>query len=289
MKAIKGIIITLIVIVALAGVTVIGGYVYVRSSFGIDLFKTVGQLKTLSQKVDESKLCPNAFSEGDMADMKDVFDQKASGLIVYEEGKGYNGYSVNLSASSLSPFTGNIGLSPKQTGALCQTIFYGQTGGKVILGGMELSASIVQTDFLNIDEDGSADFNVVVKAALKPIKDEMTGFPFGLLKKYMPDELYVSSTVRVDKTNNEMDYEISGLGLKVNNLSVEDTEDLFHTLDAAFKTGGAEDLNVLIGVTAVNGLIGNDENVGLVYSMKALGKKAFGFAEISGFKCLMVY
>ena len=32
MKAIKGLIITLIVIIALAGVTIIGGYIYVRST-----------------------------------------------------------------------------------------------------------------------------------------------------------------------------------------------------------------------------------------------------------------
>ena len=42
MKAIKGLIITLIVIVALAGVTIIGGYIYVRSTYGIDLFRNGG-------------------------------------------------------------------------------------------------------------------------------------------------------------------------------------------------------------------------------------------------------
>lgn len=38
MKALKGVLITLVVIIAIVGVTVIGGYVYVRATYGIDLF-----------------------------------------------------------------------------------------------------------------------------------------------------------------------------------------------------------------------------------------------------------
>ena len=56
MKALKGVLITLVVIIAIVGVTVIGGYVAVRSKYGIDLFRTAGQLKTLTKDVDESAL-----------------------------------------------------------------------------------------------------------------------------------------------------------------------------------------------------------------------------------------
>lgn len=61
MKAIKNLIITLVVVVAILGVAVIGGYIYVRTTYGIDLFRTAGQLKILTQAVDESALCPDAF------------------------------------------------------------------------------------------------------------------------------------------------------------------------------------------------------------------------------------
>ena len=142
---------------------------------------------------------------------------------------------------------------------------------------------------INIAENGSADFNAVVKVSLTPFKEDMNGFPFSLFKKYVPDELYISSTVRVNKTDDEMGYNVTNVGLKINNLSAEDTDDLFHTLDAVLKIGSAENLNMQIGTTAVNALIGNAENIVFAYSMQALGKTAFGFAEISGFKCLMVY
>lgn len=290
MKAIKGLIITLIVIVALAGVTIIGGYIYVRSTYGIDLFRTAGQLKTLSQTPDEKTLCPNAFSASDMADIKSNMDEKASGLISYEEGKGYEGYSVDFSdVSSLAPFAGSIAFSSKQAGALAQTIFYEQTGGKVKIGEKELSVKLIQTDFLNIAENGSVDFNVVAKVSLTPIKEDMNGFPFSLFKKYVPDELYVSSTVRVNKTDDKMGYNVTDVGLKINNLSTEDTDDLFHTLDAVLKIGSAGKLNMQIGTTAVNALIGNAENVGFAYSMQALGKTAFEFAVINRQECFVIY
>lgn len=290
MKAIKGLIITLIVIVALAGVTIIGGYIYVRSTYGIDLFRTAGQLKTLSQTPDESSLCPDAFSASDMADVKNNMDEKASGLISYEEGKGYEGYSVDFSdVSSLTPFTGSIAFSSKQAGALAQTIFYGQTGGKVKIGEKELPVRLVQMDFSDISEDGSADFNVVAKVSLTPLKEDMNGFPFSLFKKYVPDELYVSSTVRVNKTDDKMGYNVTNVGLKLNNLSMEETDDLFHTLDAVLKIGSAENLNKQIGTTAVNALIGNSEHKGFAYSMQDLGKTAFEFAFINEQACFVIY
>lgn len=63
MKAIKGLIITLVVIFALVVVTIIGGYIYVRSTYGIDLFRTAGQLKTLSQTPDEKLFVPMRFPQ----------------------------------------------------------------------------------------------------------------------------------------------------------------------------------------------------------------------------------
>ena len=283
MKAIKGLIITLVVIVALVGVTIIGGYIYVRSTYGIDLFRTAGQLKTLSQTPDEKTLCPNAFSASDMADVKAAMDKNLNGLISYNEGEGYEGYKVDFSAiTSPMPFADDIVFSSKQAGALAQTIFFGQTGGVVKIGEKELSVRLVQMDFANVSENGSTDFNVVAKVNLKPFKDEMNDFPFSLFKKYVPDELYVSSTVRVEKTDDKMGYSVAHKELKLNNLSADDTDDLFHTLDAVLKIGSAENMNLQIGTTAINALIGNSDNAGFAYSLQALGKTTFKFTSADG-------
>lgn len=279
MKAIRNLIITLVVIVAILGVVIIGGYVYVRTTYGIDLFRTAGQLKTLTKDVDESALCPNAYGEQDFVEMKSAVNDKIDGLIVYEKGKGYNGYSVNFASLAGKSMTDPIFLTEKHVGAIAQTVFYEQTGGKIKLGDKEVSVTVMQVDFSEIAANGSADFNVVAKLDLTPFKADMGGFPYKYFKKYIPDNLYVSSTVRVDKTEEDgFSYKVSHKSVTLNNLSGDDTADLFNTLNAVLKIGTAENLNMQVGTMAVNALIGTKDNPGFAYSMKAIGAKYFIFA-----------
>ena len=279
MKAIKNLIISLVVIVAILGVVIIGGYVYGRTTYGIDLFRTAGQLKTLTQAVDETALCPNAYGEEDFAAMKTELNKKFDGFVSHEEGKGFNGYSVNFDALKGKVMTDIISLTEKQVGAVAQTVFFGQTAGKLKIGGKDVSVTVVQIDFSEIAANGSADFNVVAKIDLTPFKADMDGFPYKLFKKYIPDNLYVSSTVRVDKTEEDgFSYKVSHKSVTLNNLSGDDTADLFNTLNAVLKIGTAENLNMQVGTMAVNALIGTKENPGFAYSMKAIGAKYFTFA-----------
>lgn len=290
MKTIKNLIITLFVIVAIVGVTVIGGYIYVRTTRGIDLFRTAEQLKTLSKDVDESALCPNAYGEQDFAEMKSAVNDKIDGFIVYEKGKGYNGYSVNFASLAGKSMTDPIFLLEKHVGAIAQTVFYEQTGGKIKLGDKEVSVTVMQVDFSEIAANGSADFGVVAKLDLTPFKADMDGFPYKLLKKHIPDNLYVSSTVRVDKTEEDgFAYTVTHKSLTLNNLSADDTADLFDTLNAVLKIGTAENLNKQVGSMAVNALIGTKDNPGFAYSMKAIGAKSFGFCTISDIDLFVVY
>ena len=216
MKAIKNLIITLVVIVAILGVAVIGGYVYVRTTYGIDLFRTAGQLKTLSKDVDESALCPNAYGEQDFAEMKSAVNDKIDGLIVYEKGKGYNGYSVNFASLAGKSMTDPIFLTEKHVGAIAQTVFYEQTGGKIKIGEKEVSVTVMQVDFSEIAENGSADFNVVAKIDLTPFKADMGGFPYKYFKKYIPDNLRFScaavpgTSENIRRTVTRMSGELSG-------------------------------------------------------------------------------
>ena len=282
MKAIKNLIISLVVIVAILGVVIIGGYVYVRTTYGIDLFRTAGQLKTLTQAVDETALCPNAYGEEDFAAMKTELNKKFDGFVSYEEGKGFNGYSVNFGSLAGKSMSGTVSLTEKQVGAITQTVFYGQTGGKIKIGEKEVSVTVVQVDFSEIAANGSADFNVVAKIDLTPFKADMGDFPYKYFKKYIPDNLYVSSVVRVDKTDEDgFSYTVSHKSITLNNLSGDDTADLFNTLNAVLKIGTAENLNMQVGETAVNALIGTEKSNGFAYSLKAIGATAFKFETAS--------
>ena len=147
MKAIKRLFISLVVIVAVLGVAVIGGYIYVRTTYGIDLFRTAGQLKTLTEQVNEAELCPNAYADSDFVDLKNSVNAEIEGLVKFEEGKGYNGYTLDFNALIGAELSKTIALSEKQVGALAQTVFFEQTGGKIQLGGKQTDVTIVQTDF----------------------------------------------------------------------------------------------------------------------------------------------
>lgn len=289
MKVIRNLIITLVVIVAILGVVIIGGYVYVRTTYGIDLFRTAEQLKILTEDVDQASLCPNAYGEEDFAVTKTELNKKFDGFVSYEEGKGYNGYSVNFDLLEGKSMSGMVSLTEKQTGVIAQTIFYGQTGGKIKIGEKESAVTAVQVDFSEIAADGSADFNVVAKIDLTPFKADMNGFPYKYFKKYIPDNLYVSSTVRVDKTEEDgFAYTVTHKSLTLNNLSADDTADLFNTLDAVLKIGTAENLNMQVGSMAVNVLIGTQENPGFAYFMKSIGATYFKFETVSGVERFIV-
>lgn len=279
MKLIKRLITFLITIVAIIAVAVIGGYVYVRVNYGIDLFNTVSQLKVLSEKVDESKLCPEAFDKvNDMKDVQEMVNSSVKNMIEYSE----ENYVVNLE-SLPEDMKAIIKLSNKQVGALANQVSYQKTEGVISVGNKSINYELKQIDFSNITSDGSTDFNIVVRLDLSTIKDEMNGFPLKYLKKYVPDYFYISSTVRVEKAESTpFAYELEHKELTINNLDKEGTDDLFNTLDKVFKFGSAESLNLKVGETVVGALIGDEKNPGFAYTLKGKGASDFYFAEESG-------
>ncbi len=281
MSAIKKLIISVIVIIAIVAVALIGVYIAARVKLGVDLFRTIGQLKTLSQPVNEQEAFPAAYKSQDLADLKSQTESQLGNVVLYEEGKGYEGYTVDFTALAVSGATAKpVILSEQQAGALAEIVFYQQTGGKLTIADKEISVCVLQIAFTEIDaETGDADLNVTVKLDLTPFKNDMEGFPFNMLKGVVPDALYVTSVVRIEKGEG-LAYTVTPKYLTINNLSGDDTSDFFHTLDVVLKIGSAEDLNAKIGTTAANALIGTEQNPGFVYALKSVsGSGSFGFAS----------
>ena len=281
MSAIKKLIISVIVIIAIVAVALIGVYIAARVKLGVDLFRTIGQLKTLNQPVNEQEAFTAAYKSQDLADLKSQTESQLGSVVLYEEGKGYEGYSVDFTALALAGATAKpVILSEQQTGALAEIVFYQQTGGKLTIADKEISVCVLQIAFTEIDaETGDADLNVTVKLDLTPFKNDMKGFPLNLLKGFVPDALYVTSVVRIEKGEG-LAYIVTPKYLTLNNLSGDDTSDFFHTLDVVLKIGSAEELNAEIGTTAANALIGTEQNPGFVYALKATGGSG-SFAFVS--------
>ena len=281
MKLLKTFIIGLLIIVTICGIATVGGYIYVRSTYGIDLFNTASQLKILTQEVEEDKLCPNAFKDEDFIDLKNIVNSEFDGLIKVEDGKGYNSYFIDYKVLLGESFSKPISFSEKQVGALTQLVFYEKNGGVVKIGDKETKISLLQIDFSNIVEDGSADFNIVYKLDLSPFKIEMDKFPYYFFKKYI-SAFYIFLPLSEWKNLSKMDWNTNCLiiGLRLNNLSQDETSDLFHTLDVILKIGSAYDINMNIGTIATNALIGNKDNIAFAYSLKNVGATTFYFSNI---------
>lgn len=281
MKLLKTFIIGLLIIATICGIATVGGYIYVRSTYGIDLFNTASQLKILTQEVEEDKLCPNAFKDEDFIDLKNIVNSEFDGLIKVEDGKGYNGYFIDYKVLLGESFSKPISFSEKQVGALTQLVFYEKNGGVVKIGDKETKISLLQIDFSNIVEDGSADFNIVYKLDLSPFKIEMDKFPYYFFKKYI-STFYIFLPLSEWKNLSKMDWNTNCLiiGLRLNNLSQDETSDLFHTLDVILKIGSAYDINMNIGTIATNALIGNKDNIAFAYSLKNVGATTFYFSNI---------
>ncbi len=276
MRLIKFLIKLILIPVLIVALLLVGGYFYVRLAYGIDILKTVGELKTLSEKVDEATLCPNAFTDGDMVDVQSEINKSVEGLITYSEGKGYE---VNFDKLP-TEMKYVVKLTDKQMGAMAQTILEQETGGELEIGGKTMKTQLLQVDFFEV-VDGGATFNSVVKVDISALKGDMSEFPMKLLKKYVPDSLYISSTVKVTK-GEPFAYTVAHESLTVNNLSVAETEDLFHTLDKVLKIGEAKELNEEIGKTLVGALVGSETQKGLAYSLKDIGATDYAFLAEDG-------
>lgn len=277
MKIIKNFLISVLALIILVGSVAVGGYFYVKKTYDIDLLKTVKELKILSEPVNESELCPHAFTDSDMLDVQTEVNNSVENFITYSE---QHGYAVNFDDLP-DQMKYIIRLTDKQVGALAQTIINQETGGKIAIAGKEVDLAVKQVQFSSITTT-SALVNVIVSIDLTPfIGDMPEKFPFTYLKKHIPSGLYISSTVKIDK-GEPFTYTVSHQALTINKLSKEDTEDLFHTLDVVLKVGSAKDWNVKIGTAIANALIGNEVDNGLAYSLKGIGATDYKFFKEAG-------
>lgn len=277
MKVLKRLLIALLIIVILAGALVAGAYFYVKNTYGIDVFKTIGQLKTLGREVDEAKLCPNAFSEGDMDGVKNEINASVDGFISYTE---ENGYKVNFDDLPAEMKT-VIKLTDKQVGAVADTVVKQEMNGEVEIADKKVPVKLLQVAFNDIDESGNADFNVVLRLDLTPLTADISDGVKRLVGRYLPEFLYVSSTVRVTRGTG-FEYSVTHKTLTLNNLSAEDTEEFFGTLDKLTGIGAAKTLNETIGNTVLSSLIGSETQNGLAYSLKNIGASGYTFKSEDG-------
>ena len=273
MKLIKKLIITIITLVVVIIAGAVGTYIYVKNTYDIDLINTVLQLKKISDPVDEKKLITNPYSNEDKERAHEIINNSVNGFIGSDK--------INFD-KLLTEMKTVIKLDDKQLACLAQEVIDQEMKGKITIGEQDIPLVLKQIDISNVNNEGNADFNTIVKLDISSFKTNMNNFPLSMLKKYVPDYLYISSTVWVEKNKeNEVvvpfAYSTTSTSFTINTLTDKETTELFKTLDAVIKIGTADNLNNQIGNAVLGSLIGSEEQNGLAYSLKQYGAKDYKF------------
>lgn len=273
MKLIKKLIITIITLVVVIIAGAVGTYIYVKNTYDIDLINTVLQLKKISDQVDEKKLITNPYSNEDKERAHEIINNSVNGFIGSDK--------INFD-KLLTEMKTVIKLDDKQLACLAQEVIDQEMKGKITIGEQDIPLSLMQIDISNVNNEGNADFNTIVKLDISSFKTNMNNFPLSMLKKYVPDYLYISSTIWVEKNKeNEVvvpfAYSTTSTSFTINTLTDKETTELFKTLDAVIKIGTADNLNNQIGNAILGSLIGSEEQNGLAYSLKQYGAKDYKF------------
>lgn len=253
------------------------GCLIVKQKYGVDVFSTISQIKTLNQKVDESKY-DSKFSDNDMKDAQIAVNAKMEGLISYTEEDGYKIKEEGIGVES--QISADLLLSDKQLGAIINNLINQNEEGMTLdVSGNKLQIYFIQLKFLEVREN-EADINIVVKVDVRELKQKMNSFPTNIVAKRIPDYLYISSTSTIKKGENAFEYEVLSKDIEINNLNSQDTKSFLNTLNLVFKFGTSDDFNLMIAKPFVNALIGNSENNGFAYSLRGLGVKDYDFVVV---------
>ena len=278
-KWIFGTVLTLAILVA-------GFCAFLKIKYDISVTSTIKQMKILNEPINESEVYTNKFADSDKDAAMLKMNANIPNFITYSE---TDGYKISSSA------TANAGeflilLSDKQIGALVQIVLDNQEQKPTItVGDKQIELELVQIAFSNINENGDADVNIVVKFDISFLKEQMTSFPTKYLAKYIPSTLYVSSTVRVAKdSSSSFKYDISSTELTINKLDKTQTSSFLKTISHVVNFGTSDELNLMIGKPFVDALIGNETANGLTYSLKPLGITDYSFSIIASEKYYVI-
>ena len=237
----------------------------------VNVINVVKDLRVLNQKVDESKIVTNAYSESDLESAKKIFDVKIIDSKEYsisdKEICAYINDQIENDKVDLSAFN--------------------EFGDKIEIRQIEFTIPSEGIDYL-------AKINTVLQIDLSDVKASWD-FPKSLMTNFIPSKIYISTTAKVEKdTTSESGYEykVSTLDFCVNNLNNNQTSEFLEAVDLVTNVDTAEEYGNQISKIVVDSLIGNTENKGLFYTLKNLSSyyeaKSYSFKQVDGKNCFAI-
>ena len=252
----------------------------VNAKYGINMIDVYKSLGRLSADVALDEIAPNAPNDEDKPLTKNKVNAVLPGLVAYDEATDTYSFSSEISGS----MSEDLKLTGVDACLIVNWILDGQETGLVAnIGGKDVDLKeydfkIESIDF-EINENSTVNYNVIMSISLVKIKEKMNSFPLSLLKSRVPNKLYISSTVQIEKKDGAFAYEVSSVSLALNKMTGEEVERLFKLINIVANVGEVGNFNLSLGKSFVDALIGNSETPGLAYSLRDAGATDFEFAE----------
>lgn len=272
-KIIKALCITVGALVITGGIIVGGSYLAVKGMFGIDEFKAISCLKKVSKNVDESEIITSKYTSADLDSAVSKLNGTTPNILI----KDGDHYKINTT-TSLPLMLHDVSLTGKETTALINDL-----NTETIE-----NVTLLDISYTNLS-DSSADLVTTIKYDCSSFKSNFTTFPLSLVNKYIPDNIYIRSNVKVTKETEAFKYTTTSNELLINSLSKEDSEYTILLLNkfAGFKE--YDELNLSMGQTITNVLIGDSSSKGIAYVYSDLGAKDFKFINENNEVCFNIY
>ena len=258
---------TLVIIVLLLA---LGLGIFVKVKYDVNVITAIPGVFKVTKEVDESTY-KSSFTQEDKLLVKDAINDKLNNFITYSE---QDGFGINILPSS--SISDEIKLTSKEVGALSDILLDVSDTHTVDISGYSIPFKLIQVEMNNI-ENGSCTLNTVLKLDITSIKAGMKSFPLNLISNKIPDNIYVSSVVRVNKLTPAYSYSVVSESISINSLSGNETYEMFKLLSIVADFGNIDELNLSFGTTFVNALIGSSSKAGFAYSLQLYGATDYNF------------
>ena len=263
-------------IIGVIGVCVLSSHLVLKYKYNIDSIEVINGLNNINKKVDEDKACSNKFNEEDKEKAIEIINASTNDFIQNDKDNIVLDYDRLVNDMQTV-----IELNDREVGAICSTYLDNLKNNKFEVGGFTFDVQLLELTFDDLKEK-SCDLTTVFKISVSSFKEQMNAFPLNIAKDMVPNDIFLFSTVTVNKGDCAFEYSLTSTSFKMNACTIKQTSSLFEIVDLAFDIGNSSEINLLIGSTIVDGLIGTETNKGLAYNMKIVGASDYNFVEKNG-------
>ncbi len=260
-KSLLGRIVSLIIgIVVLVVIAFAILFTVIKIKYDVNLLTVVGSVKDLNDPVDEDKLCSYKCSDytDEQLDHGSFNIGGGGNCIVRSRGDGTYYYVF----PNTTLYNVDWRIPVNELGAMTSKLLEAYGGLDIEVGNETLDVNLISFEMLKRNYSGDGfDFLIVLKVDLKPVRENLDSVIAKTIKKYIPDEMYISVEANITRADNYdiYDYTITPSSIKLNNLSEKKSEEIIKALDMFTQIGDPEELNMNISSSIMKIIFGARE------------------------------